>query len=147
MQSIEQYGFCLIPSASTFEEHYLQTKANIETLCRIAEQLSRQFNVRNTNLAYRFGPNLFLTINLKDGEAAFGIYDGNKNKLHNEYPADSFQHFTTKSFSNFGIRCYKTIQSLSEGETYNLGKLNEAWENYWNNMFESQNASARRGNI
>lgn len=134
MYHIKQYGFSLIPTPSSTEEQYLLLKRNIELTCKIAEQASEQLHVKDANLAYRLGPNLFLSISLVDGKATFGVFDMNKSVISDTVAMSLFQNFTTQSFAKFRVRCFQTLQTISLGNSYNLGKLNEAWTAY----FESQ---------
>ena len=130
MHRIEQYGFTLVPDSSVSEEFFLLTKRNIETVCHVAEQSAKQFSIRNANLAYRAGPNLFLTVNISDGKTTFGIFDMQKSTVSDTANISFFSNLTTQSFSKFGVRCFQTLQAISNGKTYNLGKLEEAWKDH-----------------
>lgn len=134
MHRIEQYGFTLIPSPFISEEQYLLIKRHIETSCKIAQMCSKQFNIKNTNVAMNIEPNLFISLSLSDGQAYFGIYDSSKNEIHTTITVAQLKDLTEKDFAKFGTRCFRFFEAISQGRSLNLGKLNEAWTAY----FESQ---------
>lgn len=147
MQSIEQYGFNLIPADNITEEQYLLLKRNIELICRNVEKTAKKFVVKNASIAQQIDGSRFATVNISESRVLFAIYDLSAQQIIQEATTKSFEGFTDVRFERFNTRCSNVIEEISKGRKLNMGSLDEAWKNAIENTYvrTEEQPAIRRG--
>lgn len=135
MQSIEQYGFTLIPSESVSEEKYLLIKSYIEKICRNAGIAADILRIKQFSSGNQLYESKYATVNITNGAVRFGIYDITTKKLNFNCSAEMFKTFDDEDCNNVIMRCSSLLNRKAEGRVVNMGSLDEAWKNAIENTY------------
>ena len=135
MQSIEQYGFTLIPSELVSEEKYLLIKSYIEKICRNAGIAADILQIKQFSSGNQLYESKYATVNITNGAVRFGVYDSVIKTIEFNCSVNLFKTFDDEDCNNMIMRCSSLLNRKAEGRVVNMGSLDEAWRKAIENTY------------